>query len=167
MDNGWRLAKPRKKTQAEKNNDRKMSNSFFTKQYDAYGEYFSNFYNPQSIRRDSFRIFKSLADGAIDLEKHIKCFEDPTFVNTLRDISYEKMTYHYCTQLGLETFINTSLKQNIPVDGMIYDNYSKHQRSAECYCLLYQAFNNILLTHDIIGVLSTLMPILNKYKFSL
>lgn len=168
MDNWtWKSAKPRKKTQAEKRNEQKMRNSYFTQQYDAYGENFSNFKTAPDIKKESFKIFKSLADGAIDLDKHIKCFEDPIFVGVLKDTAYEKMAYHYCTQMGLETYINTCTMNNQFVDGFIYQNYSQHQRSAECYSLLYQAFCNIQITHDPISVLSALMPILNKYKFSL
>lgn len=167
MDNGWRSAKPRKKTQAEKRNEQKMRNSYFTQQYQAYGENFSNFKTAQDIRKESFRIFKSLADGAIDLDIHTKCFDDPVFLNALRDISYEKMVYHYSTQMGLENYINTQTMNNQYVEGFIYENYSEHQRAAEAYCLLYQAFSNIQVTHDSITTLSTLIPLLNKYKFSL
>lgn len=164
---GWISAKPRKKTQAEKRNEKKMRNSYFTQQYEAYGENFSNFKTAQDIKKESFKIFKSLADAAIDLEKHIKCFEDPIFVSVLRDVSYENMVYHYTTQMGLENIINERLMKNLFVEGFLYDNYSKHQRSAECYTLLYQAFSNIQVTHDPITALSILMPLLNKYKFSL
>ena len=167
MDAGWRSAKTRKKTQTEKRNEKKMRNSYFTQQYEAYGENFSNFLNAQDIKRDSFRIFKSLADGAIDLQLHGKCFEDPTFVGALRDAAYEKMVFHMATQRGLEIDINTRTRNGIFVEGYIYDACGKHQRSAECYSLLYQAFFNIELTHDYINVLSTLMIMLNQYRFSL
>lgn len=164
---GWKSAKPRKKTQAEKRNENKMRNSYFTQQYEAFGENFSNFKTAQDIKKDSFRIFKSLADAAIDLEKHTKCFEDPTFVSVLRDVAQEKMIYHYATQLGLEQYINSRVMQGLFVDGFIYQNYAEHQRSAEAYTLLFQAFTNIQITHDYITTLSILMPLLNKYKFSL
>ena len=167
MDNGWRSAKPRKKTQAEKRNEQKMRNSYFTQQYDSYGENFSNFKTAQDVKRESFKIFKSLADAAIDLDKHSKCFEDPIFVGVLRDVAYEKMFYHYTTQMGLEQYINSRLVQGLPVESFIYQNYGEHQRSAECYTLLYQTFLNIQITHDYVSALSTLMPILNKYKQSL
>ena len=167
MENGWRSAKPRKKTQAEKRNEKKMRDSYFTQQYEAFGENFSNFKNAQDIKRESFRIFRSLADGAIDLDKHTKCFEDPIFVSVLRDVSFEKMVYHYTTQMGLEQYINSRVMNNQFVDGFIYENYGQHQRSAECYTLLFQAFSNIQITHDYITALSILMPLLNKYKYSL
>lgn len=167
MENGWKNAKPRKKTQAEKRNEQKMRDSYFTQQYDSFGENFSNFKNAQDIRRDSYRIFKALADGAIDIEKHTKCFEDPTFVGVLQIVSYEKMVYHYATQLGLEMYINSRVSNNLPVEPFIYENYGQHQRSAECYTLLYQTFSNIQITHDYVTYLSRLMPLLNKYKFSL
>ena len=167
MEPGWKSAKPRKKTPFEKRNEKKMRNSYFTQQYEAYGESFSNFKTAQDIRRDAFRIFKSLADAAIDLEKHGKCFYDPIFVNTLRDVAYENMIYHYTTQLGLEQYINNQLCNNLHVDGFIYENHGQHQKSAEAYCLLYNAFSNIQITQDYVTALSTLMPILNKYKFSL
>lgn len=167
MENGWRSAKPRKKTQAEKRNEKKMRDSYFTQQYEAFGENFSNFKNAQDIKRESFRIFRSLADGAIDLDKHTKCFEDPIFVSVLRDVAYEKMVYHYTTQMGLEQYINSRVMNNQFVDGFIYENYGQHQRSAECYTLLFQAFSNIQITHDYITALSILMPLLNKYKYSL
>lgn len=166
-EGGWRTAKSRKKTPAEKRNEKKMRNSWFSQQYDAYGENFSNFKNSQDMRKESFRIFKSLADGAIDLDKHIKCFDDPIFVDTMKTIAYENMQYHYCTQMGLEQIINSSINNNQYVDGMIYENYSKHQRSAEAYCLLFQAFSNIQVTHDAVTTLGILMPLLNKYRFSL
>ena len=167
MDSGWRSAKPRKKTQAEKRSEQRMKNSYFKQQYEAYGENFSNFKNAQDIKREAFRIFKSLADAAIDLDKHAKCFNDPIFVSVLKDVSYEKMIYHYTTQMGLEQMINYRLMNNLFVEGFIYENYSQHQRSAEAYTLLYQAFSNIQITGDYVGVLSTLMPLLNKYKYSL
>lgn len=167
MENGWRSAKPRKKTQAEKRNEKKMRSSYFTQQYEAYGENFSNFKTAQDIQKEAYRIFKSLADAAIDLDKHTKCFQDPVFVSVLRDVSYQKMMEHYATQMGLEQYINSCICNNIFVDGFIYQSYSQHQRSAECYTLLYQAFSNIQVTHDYITVLSILMPLLNKYKYSL
>ena len=167
MESGWRSAKPRKKTQAEKRNEQKMRNSYFTQQFEAFGENFSNFKNAQDIKKDSFKIFKALADGAIDLTNHTKCFQDPIFISVLRDVAYEKMMYHYQTQVGLEMYINSRLMQNLFVDGFTYENYSSHQRSAEAYTLLYQAFSNIQITHDYISVLSTLMPLLNKYKYAL
>ena len=167
MEAGWRSAKPRKKTQAEKRSDQRMRNSWFTQQYDAYGENFSNFKNAQDIKKESFRIFKSLADCAVDLDKHTKCFQDPIFVGALKEVAYEKMVTHYTTQLGLEQMINFRVMNNQYVEGFIYNNYSQHQRSAEAYTLLYQALLNIQLTGDYVGVLSTLMPLLNKYKFSL
>lgn len=167
MESGWRSAKPRKKTQAEKKSEQRMRNSYFTQQYDAYGENFSNFKNAQDIKKESFKIFKSLADCAIDLDKHTKCFQDPIFVGVLKDVSYEKMVYHYTTQLGLEQMISFRLMNNQYVEGFIYNNYSQHQRSAEAYTLLYQAFSNIQVTGDYVGTLTTLMPLLNKYKFSL
>ena len=167
MESGWRSAKPRKKTQAEKRSEQRMRNSYFAQQYEAYGENFSNFKNAQDIKRESFRIFKSLADAAIDLDKHTKCFNDPIFVGVLRDVSYEKMMYHYTTQMGLEQYINSRLMNNQFVEGFIYENYSEHQRSTEAYTMLYQTFSNIQITGDYITALSTLMPILNKYKFAL
>lgn len=167
MENGWRSAKPYKKTQAEKRSEKRLRDGYFSQQYEAFGENFSNFKTAQDIRKDSFRIFRSLADCAIDLQKHGKCFEDPVFVGVLKDVAYEKLMYHYSTQMGLENIINPNLQQNRHVDGFLYQNYAEHQRSAECYTLLYQAFSNIQITHDYISVLSTLMPLLNKYKFSL
>lgn len=164
---GWKSAKPRKKTQAEKRSEQRMKNSYFTQQYDAYGENFTNFKDAQIIKKESFRIFKSLADAAVDLNKHGKCFTDPIFIGTLRDVAYEKATYHYFTQLGLEQIINNGIRTNQLVDGIIYENYGKHQRSAEAYTLLYNAFANIQLTGDYVTVLSMLMPTLNKYKYSL
>ena len=167
MESGWRSAKPRKKTPAEKRSEQRMRNSYFSQQFDAFGENFSNFKNAQDIKKESFRIFKSLADAAIDLDKHTKCFSDPIFVGVLRDVAYEKMVYHYTTQMGLENIINDRLRNNLTVDAFIYENYSKHQRSAEAYTLLYQAFLNIQLTGDYLTTLSILMPLLNKYKYSL
>lgn len=164
---GWRSAKPRKKTQAEKRSEQRMRNSYFTQQYDAFGENFSNFKNAQDVKKESFRIFRSLADAGIDLEKHTKCFEDPIFVGALRDASYEKMVYHYMTQMGLEQIINSRIMNNLFVEPIIYENYSQHQRSAEAYTLLYQAFSNILVTGDYITALNILMPLLNRYKRSL
>lgn len=164
---GWINSKPKKKSQAEKRSEQRMKNSYFTQQYDAYGENFSNFKNPQDIRRESFKIFRALADAAIDLEKHTKCFQDPEFVNTLRDVAYEKMVTHYSTQLGLERIINERVWNNQFVEDFMYQNYTAHQRSAEAYTLLYQAFSNIQITGNYIGVLTTLMPLLNKYKFAL
>ena len=167
MESGWRSAKPRKKTPAEKRSEQRMRNSYFTQQFEAYGENFSNFKNAQDIKKEAFRIFKSLADAAIDLDKHAKCFNDPIFVGVLKDVAYEKMVYHYTTQMGLEQMINYRLMNNLFVEGFIYENYSQHQRSAEAYTLLYQAFLNIQLTGDYVSALSTLMPLLNKYKYSL
>ena len=167
MEQGWRSAKPRKKTQAEKRNEQRMRNRWFTQPYEAYGENFSNFKTAQDVKKESFRIFKSLADAAIDLDKHIKCFYDPIFVSVLKDVSYEKMAYHYTTQMGLEQIINQRIMNNQYVDGYIYDNYAEHQRSAEAYTLLYQAFSNIQITQDPVSTLCTLMPLLNKYRFSL
>ena len=167
MEAGWKSAKPRKKTQAEKRNEKKMKSSYFTQQYEAFGENFINFKNAQEIKKDSYKIFKALADGAIDLEKHTKCFEDPVFVEALRMVSYEKMMYHYATQMGLEQYINSRTMNGLYVDGFIYQNYSEHQRSVQAYTLLFQAFTNIQITHDYIRVLTILMPLLNNYKFSL
>ena len=167
MEEGWRSAKPRKKTQAEKRNEQRMRNSWFAQQYEAYGENFSNFKTAQDVRKESFRIFKSLADCAIDLEKHIKCFFDPIFVSALKDVSYENMTYHYTTQMGLETIINQRIMNKQFVDGYMYDIYAQHQKSAEAYALLYQAFSNIQITQDPVSVLCNVMPLLNKYRFSL
>lgn len=167
MEAGWKSAKPRKKTQAEKRNEKKMRNSYFTQQYEAFGENFINFKTAQDIKKDSFKIFKALADAAIDLEKHTKCFDDPVFVSVMKDVAQEKMLYHYATQMGLEQYINSRTMYGLFVDGFIYENYAEHQRSAEAYTLLYQAFSNIQITHDYITVLSILMPLLNKYKFSL
>lgn len=167
MENGWRSAKPRKKTQAEKRSEQRMRNSYFTQQYEAYGENFSNFKDAQLIKKESFRIFKSLADAAVDLNKHGKCFTDPIFVSVLKDVAYEKMTYHYFTQLGLEQIINAGIQSNQLVDSIIYENCGLHQRSAEAYTLLYNAFSNIQLTGDYVTALSALMPVLNKYKYSL
>ena len=56
MESGWRSAKPRKKTKAEKSAEQRMRNSYFTQQYDAFGENFSNFKNAQDIKKESFRI---------------------------------------------------------------------------------------------------------------
>ena len=167
MESGWRSAKPRKKTPAEKRSEQRMRNSDFTQQFESFGENFSNFKNAQDIKKESFRIFKSLADAAIDLDKHTKCFTDPEFVSVLRDVAYEKMVYHYMTQIGLEQIINGRITQNQYVEGFMYENYSQHQRSAEAYTLLYQAFSNIQVTGDYVGTLSTLMPLLNKYKYAL
>lgn len=167
IEAGWKSAKPRKKTQAEKRNEKKMRNSYFTQQYEAFGENFINFKTAQDIKKDSFKIFKALADAAIDLEKHTKCFDDPVFVSVMKDVAQEKMLYHYTTQMGLEQYINSRTMYGLFVDGFIYENYAEHQRSAEAYTLLYQAFSNIQITHDYITVLSILMPLLNKYKFSL
>lgn len=167
IEAGWKSAKPRKKTQAEKRSEKKMRSSYFTQQYEAYGENFINFKTAQEIKKDAFKIFKALADAAIDLDKHTKCFEDPVFVSVLRDVSQEKMIYHYSTQLGLEQYINSRVMYGLYVDGFIYENYTEHQRSAEAYTLLFQAFSNIQVTHDYITTLAILMPLLNKYKYSL
>ena len=69
--------------------------------------------------------------------------------------------------MGLEQMINFRMVNNLYVEPFIYENYSKHQRSAEAYTLLYQAFSNILVTGDYITALNILMPLLNKYKYSL
>lgn len=166
-NNGWRSAKPQKKTKAQKRNDQKMRNSYFTQQYNAMGEDFVNFKNSQDIKRDSYKIFRDLANGAIDLSKHGKCFNDPVFLGVLINVAYEKMSYHYASQLGLEIFINNSLMNNMQVEGFIYEAYSSHQRSAEAYSLIYQCLSNINITHDYVSQLSTLIPLLNQYRFSL
>ena len=167
MESGWRDAKPRKKTQAEKRSDQRMKNSYFTQQYDAFGENFSNFKDASTVKKEAFRIFKSLADCAIDLDKHGKCFTDPIFVGVLRDVAYEKGTYHYYTQLGLEQIISNGIRANQTVDGIIYEQCGLHTRSAEAYTLLYYAFLNIQLTGDYVNIISTLMPVLNKYRNAL
>lgn len=167
MDNGWKSAKPTKKTQAEKRADQRMRNSWFTQQYEAYGENFANFKNPENIRRESNKIFISLANNAIDITKHGKCFEDPIFVNALKDIAYEKMVYHHVTSIGLQQFINTLHSNGQQAEAFIYNTLGLHQRAEECYTLLYNAFSNIILTRDYLSVLATLMPLLNKYKNSL
>lgn len=166
FESGWRAAKPGK-TKAEKRNEKRMRNSYFTQQYEAFGENFSNFKTAQDIKKDSFKIFKALSESAIDIEKHYKCFLDPTFVGVLKDIAYEKMSYHYCTAMGLEMYINQMLMNNVYIEGYIYEYYSQHQRSSECYSLLFQAFSNIQLTGDYETTLSILMPQLAMYRNSL
>ena len=167
FEGNWVMAKPKKKTNADKRADKMMRNSYFTQQYEAYGENFTNFKSAQDIRRESFKIFKSLAENAIDLEKHGKCFLDPVFVGALRDIAYEKMIYHNATAIGLQTFINMQTAQNMFVEGFIYDAYSSHIRSMECYTLIYNAMYNIQLTHQYDTILSVLMPQLSAYRNSL
>lgn len=167
MEGSWRSAKPSKKTQAEKRNEKRMRDSYFTQNYEAYGEFFSNFKTAQDIRKESFRIFKSLVNGAIDLSKHANCFADPEFVGVLKDVAQEKMLYHYATQMGLEIFINSQLAYNNHVEGFIYEAYSNHQMSTQCYTLLYQAFENIQITHDYNTVLSILLPKLSLYRNAL
>jgi hypothetical protein len=167
IEGNWVSAKPRKKTNAEKRSEKLMRNSYFTQQYDAYGENFTNFKSAQDVRRESYKIFKSLAENAIDLEKHGKCFLDPVFVGALRDVAYEKMTYHNATQIGLQIFIDMMTSQNRFVEGFIYENYSAHVRSMECYTLIYNAMFNIQLTYDYENILSILMPQLSAYRNSL
>lgn len=162
----WRSAKPGK-SKIEKRNEKRMKNSYFTQQYEAYGENFSNFKSPQDLRKESFKIFKSLAENAIDLEKHHKCFLDPTFVGVLKDVAYEKLRYHYCTAKGLEMSINQMLMCNMQVDGYIYECYSEHQKSITCYTLLFQMFQNIQLTNDYETTLSIMIPQLSMYRNSL
>lgn len=163
MGQGWIAAKPRKKTPSEKRSEQRMRNSYFTQQYEAYGENFANFKDASIIKKESFRIFRSLADAAIDLNKHGKCFSDPIFVGVLVEVSFEKMKYHYLTQLGLEQIIVNSQC----TDPIVYENCDSHRRSAEAYSLLYNAFLNIQITGDYVSALSSMMPVLNRYKYSL
>lgn len=167
FEGSWVSAKPKKKTNADKRADKLMKNSYFTQQYEAYGENFVNFKSSQDIRRESYKIFKSLAENAIDLEKHGKCFLDPVFVGNLVNIAYEKMLYHNATKIGLEHFINMQTSQNMFVEGFIYNAYSEHTRSLECYTMIYNALFNIQLTHEYETILSVLMPQLSQYRNSL
>ena len=161
----WISAKQqKKKTPSEKRREQKMRNSYFVQQYEAYGENFSNFKDAQIIKKEAFKIFRSLADAAIDLNKHGKCFTDPIFVGVLKDVAFENLKTHYMTQLGLEQII----MMNYPnADAVVYENCGIHRRSAEAYSLLYNAFSNIQVTGDYVSALSWLMPLLNKYKYSL
>ncbi len=164
-NNDWKDYKPKNKKM--KQQERRMHNSYFEKQYNAYGENFTNFKTSRDIEFESNKIFRDLANGLIDLEKHGKAFEDPEFVGVLREVAYRKMIYHQATKIGLETYISSMQYQGIQVDNYLYQVCGDHARSLEAYTLLFQAFSNIQLNHDYMAVLPVLMPLLNQYRTAL
>lgn len=162
----WKKHKP-SKNKYQKQAEKRMSNSYFTRQYNVYGENFTNFKNARDIEFESNKIFRDLANGLIDLEKHGKAFEDPEFVGVLVNIAYHKLIYHDATRIGLEQYISLAQVNGIILDNYIYQVHSDHIRSTEAYSMLYSALLNIQLNHDYMAVLPSLMPMLNGYKNAL
>lgn len=162
----WKKHKPAK-NKYQKQAENRMKNSYFTKQYNAYGENFTNFKTSRDLEYESGKIFRDLAGGLIDLEKHGKAFEDPEFVGVLVNIAYKKLIYHDATRIGLETYICSAQANNIQLDNYMYQVYSDHKRSTEAYNMLYTALLNIQLNHDYMAILPTLMPMLNGYRDAL
>lgn len=165
-NDGWKNFKPAK-TKKMKRNLKRMQNGYFEKQYNAYGENFTNFKTSRDIEFESNKIFRDLANGLIDYEKHGKAFEDNEFVEVLRNVAYKKMLYHDATCTGLNTYITYCQYNGIQLDNYIYTVCGEHMQSLEAYRLLFQAFSNILISHDYVAELARLMPMLNPYRNSL
>ena len=163
---GWKIHKP-VKNKYQKQNENRMKKSYFTQQYNAYGENFTNFKTSRDIEFESKKIFRDLAGGLIDLEKHGKAFEDVEFVGVLVNVAYKQLIYHDATRIGLESYIYVSQMNGIQLDNYIYQVCGEHSRSTVAYNMLYQALLNIQINHDYMAILPTLMPMLNAYRDAL
>lgn len=167
---GWK-SNPRYKSKLQKKNERKMQSSFFKQQYDARGIDFVNFMNARDIKNSSYKIFKDLANGLIDFDKHLKSFQDPIFVDNLKLAAQEKLRYHEASYIGLCQYIDNTLRMYGVCDQFYYAAMEDHRKSSEAYLLLVQAFENIQLNIQnpiaIAGTIQLLISLLSKYKYNL
>lgn len=128
-----------------KNNNKggkKKRPNYFDMKYQQSGENFISRMTVLDIKKDAGKILKDMAYANIDysVDKYLRFYMDPGFINILLQVCYENWNYNNTTCIGLETFFSTS--NNQPASEMM-NVYNVHNMARIAYNILYDGLNNV------------------------
>ena len=127
-------------------NNKKMKNNYFTSMIDRYGEDFRNNMNygylVNNIQKDSSRIFREMMGGNIDMTKYAKYFANPTFLNTLIDISYNMYTMCEREFYVFQYYISCEESKGVAIDNMYIKLREQWRNRKDIYSIINIGLNN-------------------------
>lgn len=126
-----------------KNNN---NNNYFTQNIQKFGKDFLLYKNAKELEQESNKIFRELARGRVDLEKHGHYFLNQQFLESCIVNAYNKYTYHNISFTGINYFVIN--QPGAGQDMNIITVLEQHRRSAEAYCIILQTLNTIKSTYD-------------------
>lgn len=123
----------------KQNNKKRQQTPYLDQLEQQYGPDFLRRLNPLFIKKNALRIFKDLANGNIDLQKHSAYFCEPAFTYNLAVSAQENETYYYWCYAGLIN--NPMAMQNATAQKVI----KEFQDNWAAYHVLTNGLNNILM----------------------
>lgn len=127
--------------QLNKRKRNQLANSYFEQKIKSDGENFLNFMNAIQVKKDAFKIFKDLAHGNIDIERHGKFFTNASFVNNLRAVAEDNYKINSLSANGLQIAMQMN---NISDKDTVYVMNALAAK-ADAYMVLTNFFNMILI----------------------
>lgn len=135
------------------------NNNFFTKAIQRYGEDFINKIHSMEMKNATSQIFRELAKGRIDIQKHGHYFLDTQFLEICLSEAIEKLNYHAINYQATNWYIN-----NFRVNSKVYlDVLEQNRKYCNAYNLIVTHFTNLKMTGDI-GHIFALANLLRNFR---
>lgn len=146
-----------------KMSNKKRGSAFFENFIREYGEDFLNKVPPLTLTKKMHMLFKDMAYGNIDLEKHGKYFANPDFVQLICQEASKKRFYH-----GTHVNGNRMLQIYKPETEqypMFPIMCKEDMQSFEAYCIISEQMNNLLNTGNV-EYLTVLANNIRPFKYA-
>lgn len=114
--------------------------NYFDYQKQKFGENFLQKKNAWNLQFDALRIFSDLIRGNIDVRKYEKYFSDTQLLESCLLVSSQKQSFHAVSYSGVEMLLQSMQNNNQPIDDIVFAVLDFHQKSAEAYGIIYNAF---------------------------
>lgn len=150
----------------KKGNNNKQQNNYFTQGIRERGEDFIQYKSPRDLQNDALRIFREIARGQIDLERHGNYFLAPQFLESCLQAAWNKYSFHSISATGVDMLITNYMNSGMMPDDNVIGVKEQHKRTAEAYCIIYQTLCTLRTSGDLSN-LFVLVSKLQNYKYNL
>lgn len=142
---------------------KKRGSMFFDNMVRDFGEDFMNKVRPNDIMRKSHLLFKDIAHGNLNAEKHGRYFLDGNFITILKNASWQKRFYYITHCNGLE-FVKLNLPSNAS-DPLFHEIERTDRESLQAYTIIDEGLNTIMNTGDL-SMLTVMMNQIKPFRYS-
>ena len=142
---------------------KKRGSMFFDNMVRDFGEDFMSKVRPNDIMKKSHFLFKDIAHGNLNVEKHGRYFLDGNFTTILKNASWQKRFYYMTHCNGLEL-----IKLNLPAnaaDPLFQDIERADRESLQAYSIIDDGLNAIMATGDI-SILTIMMNNIKPFRYA-
>jgi len=138
------MAKPKKNKSKNKPNN----NGYFYQNSQKFGPDFLRQKRVDDLRKDAPRIFKDIAFSGGFVGSITHYFLTYNFVKNMQTVSANMQREAAATAIGLQTYIQQSQTQGLPVDKHLQTTYDTKRQLADAYKIIYDGFSTLLQVID-------------------